>query len=1251
MIAIYSLAALLAVQLAAARPAPSSAALSSTEDPGGSAPLPAPSSAPKNSAWPGATHAFEALAKEAERAAETRSPLALGLIYRMWNGNSLVERPARAKQSLEAIAATRHLDPLVRAHAQHLLSQVLELEGKLDQSRALVSKIGLVTSAFLIGPFENSAGQGHDEPFPPETAIELDRALEGKAHAVRWHQIEGLAPHGVFELSQLVYPSSEATAYVMVALEAKRPSQAALRIGSVDQLKVFLNQEPIHALDTRRYANLDQDAIGLSIPEGKSLLVLKSSWTGAFGRLMFRLTAPDGSPLDGVLVQSDPGSIRAASARPKGKKPAAAVRVESPTDAIDRAIKRARGSELADALAVRADLVAVLGLFDRRKLPTPPEKDLEAAIRLAPSNPMMRFFYAHRAQERDPTLAREQLEAALVADPNHVPSLFKLAEMARGAGRVVEAEQRLVQAIHKDPDFAPAHLSLAALRFESSADRELALVDLTAFTQRVASPSVLAELARMERTLEDRPRAKADAERALALDFTNGGARALLINLALDANRIEEAIGHIDRAIQLAPWQLDHRLRKARVLAGVPKRLDDAMAVLVDAEKAFPNNPEAPNLLSELMLFQGDRDNAQRELERSLAGDPQQPDVRRHLGTIAGVKRELEDEYAVEAKTLLHSPITPDEATWGAIYLAERTAIRLYENGQSSRFQQTVLRLRNANLKDAVRVHRIGYAPGREVVEILAAERLRPTGEVLKASNISDDAPRGKVSGMYLDRRFKTIVFDDMAAGDVVDIRYRVDSLGQNIFGSFFGDIEGLQGPLPKLGMMYSVIAPKSRPLYYGQVHARAPVSGEVDGASKLTWAYERLDALDLEPYAPPYPELGAMVSVSTYKTWSDLGRWYASLFSEQLELDTSAREAGKSAIRGAKTTQEKITRLYDYVVKNTRYVGIELGIHGWKPFKASEVHRRRYGDCKDKATLLAALLRDNGIDAAVTLVRTSDRGLLPEDHATMWAFNHAITYVPSENLFLDGTAEFSGSHELPYLDQGAMALIVHPDATTRLTTLPETKAEENLNSSSYTATLKRDGALELEGKEDFYGARASPMRQEFEEAEQRKTRLEKQLNQTFNGVHVRELSFSDLSNLEIPVEYRYKASIERYGVEESGRYIIPVALFQHQVASAYGALATRKTDLYSNHPWATRNVVRYRLPPGATIELLPEGVSIDTSHVALAQTVKVVPGGFETDDTVTLKTRRVPAAEYAEFRRACLAIDRALARRVVIRW
>lgn len=1214
--------------------------------------LPAPTPAPAKARWPGSDPLMTELAQKATASARQKDPLALARLYRLWNFHQLVDRPEVLTQALQGIR--KDAAPLVRDHATFLLAERLRAAGRGEEASALVAELGLIGEFSLIGPFDNSAGRGHEEVYGPERGEGL-QPIRGKAGFVRWRSVERAAPDGVLPLASLLEPSNEATAYVAVVLTCERRVDVALRVGSVDQLAVFLDGRPIHRSDQRRAARMDQETIPLALTPGAHLLMLKSSWLESEAELLVRLTAPSGGPargvrVDGRLENVAPllGAVRASEVTPNSP---AAARPVDPRDGFEPLLRQRSGAKKAEVLALRADLWAILDLYDHRTLPSPPERDLEQAIVLDPSEPAYRFFYAHRVEARDPNLAHEQLEAALQADPGYVPARLALADLARSAGRLLEAKALLDRAIPEDPHFAPTWLMRATLGFDELAEGPLAPLALAKAPDYATSAAMRLERARMARSLGDAATAKREAEATLSLDAERHLARQLLIDLAVEAGQGQQAVSLLDAAIRLRPAYAPLWLRKARLLSGALQDQAGAVTTLEEAALRFPTDPSIPNALAELRLWAGDRAGAIAALERSLELDPHQPDVRQHRRALSGEKNELEDRYSVDAATLAKSPITAAERQHGAIYLADRTAVRLYGDGKSTRFRQIVMRLRNPRLEDAVRGQRIDYSPSREDVEILSAERIRPSGEVLHAARVEDDGPRGKIAGMYVDQRFKTVIFDDLEEGDVIDLRYRIDSIGSDLFGGFFGDVVALQAPLPKRDVLYVVHTPRAQPLYPAGIRVGQPERTVEGPEAILRWSFPEQPALDVEPYSPPYPEIGALISVSTYDRWESLAAWYAKLYREQLVLDDAAKEAGRVAVQGATTEDEKIRRIYDYVVKNTRYVGIELGIHGWKPFPAAETHRRRYGDCKDKSTLLTALLRDQGIDAALTLVRTSDRGELPADQATMWAFNHAITYVPSKDLFLDPTAEFSGSTELPTPDQGAMALVVSPEGQSKRVKLPEAPATANLNVSRYVARISPTTELELEGVERFFGARASELRQELEEVEQRRLQIERQLGQLFEGVQVVNVSFSDLANLEAPVEYGYSALVPRYGRLEGERLVLPVALFQHQVASAYAQLASRKEALYLAHPWATQNVIRYELPPGAELESLPEGATIDSPHVSLTQVIRRVEGGFETDDTVTIKSRVIPAADYPAFRAACLAIDRALSRKVVLRW
>src|SRR5690606_13765893 len=110
-----------------------------------------------------------------------------------------------------------------------------------------------------------------------------------------------------------------------------------------------------------------------------------------------------------------------------------------------------------------------------------------------------------------------------------------------------------------------------------------------------------------------------------------------------------------------------------------------------------------------------------------------------------------------------------------------------------------------------------------------------------------------------------------------------------------------------------------------------------------------------------------------------------------------------------------------------TRYVGLEFGIHGYKPYRVPQIIERGFGDCKDKASLLYTMLREAGIDAHIVLVRTRRNGAIPELPASLAVFDHAIAYVPGLDLYIDGTAVYSGMRELPEQDQGVTVLHVWP--------------------------------------------------------------------------------------------------------------------------------------------------------------------------------------------------------------------------------
>src|SRR5438874_196486 len=133
-------------------------------------------------------------------------------------------------------------------------------------------------------------------------------------------------------------------------------------------------------------------------------------------------------------------------------------------------------------------------------------------------------------------------------------------------------------------------------------------------------------------------------------------------------------------------------------------------------------------------------------------------------------------------------------------------------------------------------------------------------------------------------------------------------------------------------------------------------------------------------PLSPVLTEVAPYVHASSFGSWQDLGRWYAALLLPQLAVNDEMRVALAQVLRGNdKDEPARIRAIHELVLKQTHYVALEFGIYGYQPYPVAQTFARRFGDCKDKASLMIALLREAGIDAELALVRTRRLGRVSE--------------------------------------------------------------------------------------------------------------------------------------------------------------------------------------------------------------------------------------------------------------------------------
>jgi transglutaminase-like putative cysteine protease len=251
---------------------------------------------------------------------------------------------------------------------------------------------------------------------------------------------------------------------------------------------------------------------------------------------------------------------------------------------------------------------------------------------------------------------------------------------------------------------------------------------------------------------------------------------------------------------------------------------------------------------------------------------------------------------------------------------------------------------------------------------------------------------------------------------------------------------------------------------------ARAPLAGFGD---RITFERANIPTPIEEPGAPPALLRLERLSLRL-EQWSEngtaraaqaspeaLSRWIAPRYRERAELTPEIEATARSLVKDAgDNPTEKARVLYEYACRSIQYCAIEVGYGGWIPHAAKDVHAQRYGDCKDKATYLHALLKAVGIDSSPTLIYSHDGWPRPFELPSLGAnFNHAIlaVHLPQGTVYVDPTERAVPFGTLPWNDAEATVLEVRDDGQP-LRQTPASSPDDNTETQRFELTLDEAG-------------------------------------------------------------------------------------------------------------------------------------------------------------------------------------------------
>jgi cellulose synthase operon protein C len=1197
-------------------------------------------------------------------------PEAYAAVDRIWTLWDRAEA-GHIEEALIAASESKKLTPDVRAYAGVLGAFARARRGDQKTATDRVRALGYVSSFLVVGPFDNDGKAGLDQVFEPEAELTAPitpgRAFAGKERPVRYRGVSNAFPFGWLDASALVRPETKVCIYASAFVRDDKLTRGTRKIrvyvGTGGAFKLFWNGRESLKDTAYRGHDFDRAGVELELAPGPNPLLLKVCGEENAPELSVRLADDQGAPDPRLMTSIDVGDSQKAAerlqaeakkAKPIGKGPA-----KQPAPKPDKAI-------------------GPVPLFERLVAAKKPRaRDLEAYARyLADTqgdDPALHLArdLSQRAAEAEPTIERYLLASRLAEDRNQQNEWLGKAEaLAKKTGKTPK-DLLNARAVHRrnspnwrdaspifdrvlaeDPDDILALAGRVELYNMAGLPRTALGVLEQAVRRQPESVNLLNMYGSQLRLLGRAADASEAEERYAMRRFDDGNYLTQMIDLAIARRSRADAERWVDRLLAAYngnQWALGVAARAYRSL-GQPER---ATATYKRSLELAPEDVGTLRALSELQGELGKRDEQLLSLREILRIRPQDRDVREYLEHLEPAKPRPDEAYAWASDKFLKQRFAVTSGQPRRT-LRDLTVTTVFDNGLSSQFRQVVFQPLTEPAAAAGRQYGFAYESDRQVVQLRGAKVYRADGKVDEAVEYGEGSADDPSISMYTSARTFYVQFPRLEPGDVVELRYRVDDVTpRNEFGNYFGEIVALQGGEPVQNAEYVLITPKDRAFYFDQNIPKLTQQSSVVGNQRVyRFNADNIPALNPEPAMPPWPEVLGSVHVSTYKNWDDLGRWYWGLIKDQFDLDEETRKLAKKITEGKTTELDKVKAVYKWVIENTRYVALEFGIYGYKPRRCVQTVARGWGDCKDKATVIATLLKEIGIKSTIVVTRTRMRGDLRSKIASFAPFDHAIAYVPSLDLYLDGTAEHTGIYELPKMDVGAVVLRVN-EGKAELTRIPYADPEKNFLRRELFVELDPKGAGKLEIEYATGGYNAASWRDAYGAEATRRERMTRDLGGDFPGVSINEgpqgLTTSDLSNNEEKVVIKVRALAPGFARNEGDTLSMPVTS-GFRLTPNFASLSQRRQPVELIAFTSIDDTYRVKLPAGAKVLSLPTEANGSSQFGTYSVKVEQAKGEVIVRSKLQVKVPRIEPADYQAWKRFCEAADSAFSPRLLVK-
>lgn len=507
---------------------------------------------------------------------------------------------------------------------------------------------------------------------------------------------------------------------------------------------------------------------------------------------------------------------------------------------------------------------------------------------------------------------------------------------------------------------------------------------------------------------------------------------------------------------------------------------------------------------------------------------------------------------------------------------------------------------------------------------------------------------------IYNEYRIKVIDASDEADAGYV-FGYTVTTEEKPLF---YHDSWAFQDHLPTLMSRYTLNLPAGWKATSKTFNA-AQINPHVNGTS-YTWQMSNLAPIKYEPLSPSIRNLAPRVNVNyspddrqqsvnrAFADWIEVSKWASGLYDPQVVIDDNVAAKARDLTAGAKTEFEKIRAIASFV-QNLQYISIDIGVghgNGYRPRPSTTVLSRGYGDCKDKANLMRAMLRTLKIDAYPVAIYSGDPNFVREEWASPDQFNHCIIAVKVGDetkaatiithptlgrlLIFDATDPYTMLGDLPDYLQGSNALIIAGE-NGGLAKMPITPPDTDLLERKIEVSLNEFGEIKGKIKENAFGQASRIFRGEvrtLSSSDYRKA-IEGWLTRGATGAQLLDMKTADrLTESVFDLDVDFVAS--RYAQLMQNRLLV----FKPVIVGRRNALfltEEKRVNPVMMDSQAMKETIVFNLPTGFVVDEMPDAVNLVTPFGKYTTSYEVKENKLFFTRSLTTSRATIPVDKYKD--------------------